>query len=182
MPELQPAGVGDDDLVAGRLDVGLAVDDPSDLDVEQVDLAVDGVHARRRGRSGTEVLRSLSSPSTRSTMLPATSHRPSSRQAPPPSGASGRRAAPRRRAGRSGRAQHVELLRAARRARRRRAAASRTSRSATARLRSLSSLELSCTAAARIGAFLSPRLTRESTSCPKYKDGVVDSPCPGAGP
>ena len=41
-----------DDLLARVLAVGLAVDDAVDLDVEQVQLAVDGAAARRRGRRG----------------------------------------------------------------------------------------------------------------------------------
>ena len=69
----------DHDLVTGLLGVGLGVHGSVDLDVEQVDLAVDGADARRRVRSGRWCWQPLLGPATRSTIEPATRSIPSSR-------------------------------------------------------------------------------------------------------
>ena len=141
--------LGRDDLVAGRLVLGLAVGAPADLDVEHVDLAVDRavlavgadvdarVGAALRAldplgdRAGDEVDAQLARGRARPARAPA----PSSGSAPaavcsgvPSTGhfsGSTTSSAPR-------------------------AAAARVSRSAASRLRSRSGVELSCTAAARM--------------------------------
>src|SRR5947208_8033975 len=114
------------------------------------------------GSSKTDVLRSFSSPSTASTMLPATIQRPRSRAKPPTRrivGPSVGSAPARIAAGVPSRLNFSGRTTSSAPA----SAASRISDSAVARFRSLSSVELSCTAAAR--KLASPVLP-----------GAVDSP------
>ena len=139
--------LGDDDLVAGLLGVGLEVLALGDLDVEQVDLAVDGlqltVGADVRGRVRVLVA-----------ALPALDERAGDQVDAQPAA----RPAPTRRWGATRRrrgarvvvvvAAHVRPL-GQHEAGARSAAAARTSSSARARFRSLCSLESSCTAATR---------------------------------
>ena len=165
MPSSTPsASVVDDHLVARLLVVGLAVHDAVDLDVEHVQLAVDRLRSRRRGRRAREVLRSLSLARARSEIEPATRSMPSSRaisRAHVVAGAVERLGAGARVA-RACRARSTS--RAARPARAPSAAASRTSRSAVARLRAASSVELSWIGGGAHGG-RSPRrrLTGQST-------------------
>ena len=149
-PELEPVGgLGEHDLV-GRLGVlGLAVLDAADLDVEHVDLAVDGLDSPS-GPTWTDVLATRSWPSRRSAIEPATRSMPSSRA----SLASPTRAGAPLRASRRRRRSPGPLPRRSRRSGSTTssapsAAAARVRRSAAARLRSLSFVDWSCTAAAR---------------------------------
>ncbi len=71
-------GAREHDLLARLLELRLAVDAPVHLDVEHVDLAVDGAISPS-GSTCTEVFASFSWPGTRSTIEPATRSTPSSR-------------------------------------------------------------------------------------------------------
>ena len=136
--------------VAGLLVLGLAVGDAADVDVEHVDLAVDGEVLAVGADQDRGVEEPLAA-APRSAMLPASRWMPSSRAQPRAALEAG--AVERLGAGEQllagGRAGSTSpAARPARRRRRRRRA---TRRSAAARFRALSSVELSCIAATRIG-------------------------------
>ena len=138
--------LGDDDLVAGLLVLGLAVGDAADLDVEHVDLAVGGevvaVGADQR-RGVEELLRPLDP------LGEAAGEQVDAELARPAAGGgrgSARRAARRRRAAPRGPPSRFHFS-GSTTSSAPSAAAARTRRSATSRLRSLSPVELSWTAA-----------------------------------
>ena len=171
-PQPTPSAVSrQHDLLAGLLELGLAVDAPADLDVEHVELAVDAPGPPPRRRRAREVLASFSSPSRRSRIEPATSSTPSSRASRAgPRRSPGRRAARRPRA--APRSEPIAVhFSGSTISSAPSAAAARVRRSAVARFAARSAVELSCTAAT-LKAHLLPfarrrpsvRLTGQSTA------------------
>ena len=158
---MPPRGLGEHDLVARRLVLGLLVDAPADLDVEHVDLAVARACSSPSGPTWIDVLRPRSSPSTRSLNEPATRSIPSSRRSPSPTrriGPSNGSAAAIVCSGVPSAGHFSGSTTSSAPA----CAASRVRRSAVARLRSRSGVDCSWTAAARTRFSFPDGLTRQS--------------------